>query len=148
MKKHIIFISIVIMLISCKKSEQIQTIEQEPIQVEAINNNEENNLKNYTYEDIARFTMSSIMGQTANTIKVSKEDNLYFVSYIRKSDKQKFKYKIKFEGSDIVWANNDGRWRNSQYDEKISFKEEANQLNIIQTFSDGSQDIQSFKKGE
>jgi len=146
--KHIIFISIIVLLISCKKSEQIQTIEQEPIQVEAINNIEKDTLKNFTYEDVARFTMSSVMGQTANTIKVLKKDDLYFVSYIRKSDKKKFEYKIKFDASDIVWANTDGRWRNSQYDEKISFKEEANQLNIIQTFSDGSQDIQSFKKGE
>jgi len=146
--KYFILISISVLLISCKKSEQIQTIEQEPIQVEAINNVEKNTLKNFTYEDVARFTMSSVMGQTANTIKVLKKDDLYFVSYIRKSDKQKFDYKIKFDGSDIVWANTDGRWRNSQYDENISFKEEANQLNIIQTFSDGSQDIQSFKKGE
>lgn len=38
------------------------------------------------------------------------------VSYIRKSDSQKFSYKIKFDGNKILWANIDGRWRNSEYD--------------------------------
>ncbi len=73
---------------------------------------------------------------------------MYYVSYIRKSDKQKFDYKIKFEEDKIFWANIDGRWRDSKYDEKITFVENGNKLDIIQIFSDGSQDIKVYRKGD
>lgn len=88
------------------------------------------------------------MGQPAKTIKVIKSEDLYYVSYIRKSDSRKFSYKIKFDGNKILWANIDGRWRNSEYDEKISFTEKNNKVSIIQTFSDNSEDIKEYKKGD
>lgn len=146
--KQITLFLILILMINCnQKKEQIDASEQSfPIPVVRATNNIV--LENFSYEDIARYTMSSIMGQPAKTIKVIKSEDLYYVSYIRKSDSRKFSYKIKFDGNKILWANIDGRWRNSEYDEKISFTEKNNKVSIIQTFSDNSEDIKEHKKGD
>jgi len=146
----IIFLSTIIAaLTSCGGSssttEQVSIDQQTPI---AETSKPEVQLKNFTKEDVARFAMSSIMGQPSKTIKVRLENELYYVSYVRKSDSQKFKYKIKIDGKTIVWANIDGRWRDGQYDERISFEESDNKLKITQIYSDGSVDTKEFKKGE
>lgn len=148
--KLIITFLVFILFVNCKQKEENEEILYE--QNQEIKNDtakvEENILKNFTYEDIARFTIASVMGQPTKIIKTSKNKDLYLVSYVRKSDKQKFEYKVKFDGNKILWANIDGRWRNSEYDEKISFEENGEKLKIIMTFSDMSQDIQEYKKGE
>jgi hypothetical protein len=111
---------------------------------------EKNILKNFTYEDVARFTMATVMGQPSNIIKVFKKDDLYYVSYVRKSDSQKFDYKVKIVENQIVWAGAEKgqRWRDSAYDEKISFTEKGDKLNIITTYGDGSEGVEEFKKGD
>lgn len=148
MKSILYFSLLIFLIISCKHKEQRETHLGIETQVQEIKKVEKVLLKNFTYEDIARYTMASIMGRPTKTIKVIKKDELYFVSYIRKSDHQKFDYKIKFDGNKILWANLDGRWRNSKYDEKISFVEKENKIHIVQTFDDNSQDIKEFKKGD
>lgn len=105
-------------------------------------------LTNFSKGDIVRFAMSSIMGQPSKTIKVKVENGLYILSYIRKSDSKKFDYKIKIDGDKILWANLDGRWRDTEHDEKINFEENAQTIKIKQTFSDNSVDVKEFKKGE
>ncbi len=107
-----------------------------------------NSLKNFSYEDVARYTIASVMGQSSSIIKATKKNDYYYVFYIRKSDSQKFDYKVKFIGNRIIWASLDGRWRDSEYDEKISFTEKENKLNIINSYSDGSEGIEEFKKGD
>ncbi|MFH6943162.1 hypothetical protein [Flavobacterium sp. FlaQc-50] len=148
MKSILYFSLLIILIIGCKHEEQKETDLEIKTQVQEIKKVEKVLLKNFTYEDIARYTMASIMGRPTKTIKVIKKDELYFVSYIRKSDDQKFDYKIKFDGNKILWANLDGRWRNSKYDEKITFAEKENKVHIIQTFDDNSQNIKEFKKGD
>ncbi len=143
--KLIYAIIIVIMFANCKQKEQNNEIPQGDI-LEI--KKEENILKKFTYEDVARYTMASVMGQKTKIIKATKNKELYLVSYVRKSDKQKFNYKVKFEGNKILWANIDGRWRNSEFDEKLSFEEKDDFVKIIQTYSDGSEDIQRYKVGE
>ncbi|OXE99720.1 hypothetical protein [Flavobacterium araucananum] len=146
--KQIKLFLILILMINCnQKKEQIDASEQS-FPTPVVRTTNDIVLENFSYEDIARYTMSSIMGQPAKTIKVSKSEDLYYVSYIRKSDSRKFSYKIKFDGNKILWANIDGRWRNSEYDEKISFTEKNNKVSIIQTFSDNSEDIKEYKKGD
>ncbi|MFB9079646.1 hypothetical protein ACFFLS_07140 [Flavobacterium procerum] len=142
-----LYFPILFMILSFSQKEQNETNLAIEIHVSKIEE-QQIVLRNFTYEDIARYTMATIMGQPSKTIKVRKKDNLYFVSYIRKSDNQKFDYKIKFSGNKIMWANFDGRWRNSKYDEKITFEEKGDKIRIIQTFDDNSTDIQVFKKGD
>jgi predicted SnoaL-like aldol condensation-catalyzing enzyme len=148
MKPIIPYFLIIIALFSCNQKEKNKILVKEQIKIQEINTAKENTLKTFTYEDISRYTMASIMGQSPKIIKAIKNGNLYYVSYTRKSDNKKFDYKIKFDGNKIFWANIDGRWRNSQYDEKISFRENRQILFITQVFSDGSEDIQEYKKGE
>ncbi|WP_090996423.1 hypothetical protein [Pedobacter insulae] len=105
-------------------------------------------LINFSKSDVARFAISSIMGQSSKNIKVRSENELYYVSYMRKSDSKKFDYKIKIDGNTLVWANVDGRWRDGEYDERISFEETGNRLKIYQTFSDGSIEIKEYKIGD
>ncbi|MCV9930828.1 hypothetical protein OIU80_00905 [Flavobacterium sp. LS1R47] len=146
--KSIISFLIFLLIISCKQSEQKEAITEEQNQTQEISKVEENIPKTFTYEDIARYTMAAIMDQSPKIIKATKTNDLYYVSYTRKSDNQKYEYKIKFNGNKILWANIDGRWRNSQYDEKISFIENDDKLNIIQIYDDGSEYIKEYKKGE
>lgn len=144
--KLLIPILIVILSLSNRQNEVKEIIIED--QIQKLNKVVEIALRVFTYEDIARYTMASIMGQQPKIITAIKKGNLYYVSYIRKSDRKKFDYKIKFDGNKILWSNIEERWRNSQYDEKINFIEKNNKLSIIQTFSDGSQDIQEYKKGQ
>ena len=151
--KSIMSFLIIFLIFSCKQKEQQEIIVEENMVQESTQITEESEveevlLKNFTYEDVARYTISSVMQQSPEIMRTSKKDDLYFITYIRKSDKQKFEYKIKFEGNNILWANIDGRWRNSLYDEKLSFVENGDKLKVIQTYSDGSEDIQEYSKGE
>ena len=141
--KHIFTLCTFFVLIGCnKKQEQIKdTIEQErPI----IKRKEL--LKNFSYEDIAKYTISTVMGQSPKIMSVNEQNDLYIVSYIRKSDKQKFTYKVKFESDTAIWANIDGRWRDSSEDETIKFEEIGEKLKIKTFYSDGSSEIEEFSK--
>ncbi len=138
----------VVLLTSCGNSstENVSSVEQTPIVETEIK--QKGTLTNFSKEDIARFAISSIMGQPSKTIKVKDENGLYILSYIRKSDSKKFDYKIKIDEDKVLWANLDGRWRDTGYDEKISFEEHDQTIKITQTFSDNSVDVKEFKKGE
>lgn len=107
-----------------------------------------NEASTFSKEDIARYAIATLMGQPSNTIEVQSKDGLYFLSYVRSSDSQQFDYRIKFKGNKITWASIDGRWRDSEYDEKLSFEENGGKLKIIQTFSDGSTGVEEFKESD
>jgi hypothetical protein len=138
--------SIILLLINCSN---IQTTEKTTTDQNEISNqtaiNKKAYLSSFTESDVARFAISTIMGQPPKKIKVETVNGLYFVSYVRKSDSKLFEYKIKIDDNKIVWGNIDGRWRDSEYDERISFKEEGNKLTITQAFSDGTSDEKVFK---
>lgn len=148
--KFILLLIVLVYSTSCGNSpttnEQVLSEQQTPIvrpeeKQKAI-------LIDFSNEDVARFAISSIMGQPSKTIKVTNENGVYLASYIRKSDSKKFDYKIRIDGESIVLANLDGRWRDTEYDERIIFEEHDHKLKIIQTFSDGSVDIKEYLKGE
>ncbi len=86
------------------------------------------------------------MHQPTKIITVKEEGENYIISYKRRSDKQKFVYKVRVEGDRAIWANIDGRWRDSAEDEKVTFLEEGKNLFITQTFSDGSVSSKAFTK--
>ncbi|WP_164126968.1 hypothetical protein [Sphingobacterium luzhongxinii] len=147
----ILYVIILSYLTACGNSAQEhKKVEQESVTTTVVK--EETAAKpiliNFSFKDVARFTISSIMNQPSKNIKVSEKDGLYILSYIRKSDSQKFDYKIKFEGNNVIWASIDGRWRDASYDERISFEEGIDNLKIIQTFSDGSVDTKEYQKGD
>ncbi len=95
-------------------------------------------LRYHTELDVAKCTMAAVMGRPLKIMSATKRAGLYIVSYSRPSDGDKYRYKVKVEGNRAVWANIDGRWRDTQYDERITFSEVGKKLRITQLFSDGS----------
>lgn len=147
-KKLILNLIIVILLSSCGNTSNEKALNEQKSPIVETNKKDKVSLKNFSNEDVARFAISSIMGQPPKTIKVKNENGSYILSYIRKSDSKKWDYKIKIDEDKITWATLDGRWRDTEYDEKISFEENGQTIKIIQKFSDNSVDIKEFKKGE
>ena len=103
-------------------------------------------LKKFTEAEVAKFVMSSVMSQPTKIISVKKDGEIYIVSYTRRSDGQRFVYKVKIEGYRAIWGNIDGRWRDSAEDEQIVFVEAGKKLKVIQRFSDGSTIEKEFSK--
>ncbi|WP_034058501.1 hypothetical protein [Lacinutrix jangbogonensis] len=139
-------ISILILTItfsSCenKKSEEKTNSKTELEKVEL-------SKKVFTESEIAKYTVSAIMNQPPEIIKVKNNDGIYYVSYTRKDDGKKFDYKVKISGNKVTWGNGDGKWRDTKFDEKIKYSEKGNELKIIQTFEDGSEIVKEFTKNE
>jgi hypothetical protein len=88
------------------------------------------------------------MDQPVKNIDVRKSEEIYYVSYKRKSDSQKFDFKVIFSDNNIVWGNLDGRWRTDKFDEKLTFYENSDTLSILQKYSDGSKDFKQFILGD
>lgn len=123
--------------------------EEDKIQIQKIMfKAKDNSLKNFTFEDVAKYTVSSLTGQSPKIMNVTKNKEIYIVSYNRKSDNQRFDYKVKFENKKIIWGELNGRWRSLKEDENLSFNENQSEakINIVQIFSDGSSSIQEFEK--
>ncbi len=150
--KQVYSVLIFISCISCSRQNQQEKAPQQQVsnnpQHQELNSIEEVPLKHFTYEDIARYAIATIMDQSPSIIRAVKNNDLYLVSYVRKSDSQKFDYKIKIDGNHVIWGNSDGRWRDTDFDEKIGFVEDGNKIKIIQTFTDGSEAAEEFEKGQ
>jgi len=101
-------------------------------------------LKLFTGEEVARYAIASVMGHDPKTIQVKRADDIYYATYVRGD--VYYIYKVMFKGHQVLWAVRDGRWRNSDADEKITFKEERGKLKIIQTFTDGTQSVDVYGK--
>lgn len=147
--KIILLSVIIVSLTNCGDStmtEQVSSNKQKS--VEEANKPIKPDLTNFSKEDVARYAIATIMQKPSKSMKVRIDNDLYYVSYIRKSDNQKFNCKIKFIGNTIIWATIDGRWRDTIDDERISFEEIDKKLKITQTFSDGSFESKEYKVGE
>ncbi|GAB4022515.1 hypothetical protein GCM10028808_70390 [Spirosoma migulaei] len=103
-------------------------------------------LKHFTKAAVAKFTMATVMLQPASIISVEKSEDLYIVSYVRPSDSQRFTYKVKIDGNRAIWANIDGRWRDTPDDEYITFNEVGKKLQITEVYSDKSTNVELYSK--
>jgi hypothetical protein len=101
-------------------------------------------LKNHTYEQVSRYAIASIMNHDPKTIVVKKSDDIYYATYMGADIY--YTYKVTFKGDQILWAVKEGRWRDTDADEKIYFEEEGVDIKIIQSFSDGSESIDVYNK--
>lgn len=137
MNKIIRLVSILILTVTISGCESKK---REKIDIETVELSE----KVFTTSEIARYTISAIMNQPPEIITVRDNEGIYNVSYTRGGDKKKFDYKIKIKGNNVVWGNIDGRWRDSQFDEKIEYSETRNELTILQKFADGSETIKKI----
>jgi hypothetical protein len=102
--------------------------------------------KTFSYQEIAKYAIASIMNRPVTLIRSEQNGDEFRLSYVRASDGKSFSYKIKFEGNKIVWGSSDGRWRDTTSDEVITFREVAKKLEIVQTYSDGSESVNDYSK--
>ena len=103
-------------------------------------------LVRFTEKDVAKYIISTIMDQSPSIMKSRKSGSAYSVWYIRPDDGKKFEYEVRINQPNAVWRTADGRWRDGQYDEKITFSEQGNSLVVTQIFSDGSQNSKQYSR--
>lgn len=148
MKNVIHFLGLFLFIISCTNSnEKLKSKIENDSNLNA-GVDTDINLNIFSKSDVARFAISAIMGRPAKTVNVKEENGLFVVSYNKNGDSNKYIYKVKIDQDKILWANIDGRWRDTEFDEKISFEESSNKLKITQKYSDGSVTVKEFKMGE
>lgn len=100
-------------------------------------------LKNFTYEDIARYGIASSMYEPINIIKSRKKADYYYVYYVRPSDSKYFDFKVKFDGNRVIYGDVNGRWQDTELDEKITFEEIGDKVNIM-----SAGETVQYKKGD
>jgi len=99
----------------------------------------------FSKAQICRAGISTVMGKDPNIIKIDKiKDQIIYLFYIRPSDKKRWAYRCKLSGNRIIWASDTGRWRDSQYDSKITYKINGENIKIKDRFGDGSVTMKSF----
>ena len=99
------------------------------------------------YERVCKGAISAVFFPPIDSIRVVKEVGpVVFVSDIRKSDGSQWNTRCRIDGSSIIWATADGRWRTHPKDEKISFRVDraSGTFTIRQAFEDGSSDEKTF----
>jgi hypothetical protein len=103
----------------------------------------------FSDQQICTATVAATMGRNPSIIKVdSTQGNVTYLSYFRNDDGTNWKYRCKLEGSRVIWASDTGRWRTDQYDSKITFSVNGNELSISETYSDGSGGTKKYNIGQ
>lgn len=104
---------------------------------------------NFSDQQICVATVSATMGRDPSIIKIdSIQGDVTYLSYFRRDDGKHWKYKCKLEGNRAIWGADTGRWRTDQYDSKITFSVNDDELNISEKYSDGSGDTKKYKIGQ
>jgi hypothetical protein len=98
-----------------------------------------------TQSQVCKATIAAIMNQDAKIVNVNSEiKGVSYLSYKRPSDGTDWFNKCKVSGNSVVWATNEGRWRDTSQDEKITYEVNGNLLIIRQKFSDNSMKDNSY----
>lgn len=109
-------------------------------------NNDNNEEIKHSKEKVAKFTISELMGQPFETIKIDKsEGNKLSLSYVRENDSKTFNYEVKVVNGKVIWKMKNGRWRNSKYDEKITYFDSNDTLALKITEFDKIERVIKFK---
>ena len=148
--KIIHFFALILLLIGCGQKNSTENTETNTTEIEQTETLESEIISEpkFSGNEIAKFTIVTIMDQKPQIINVKEKEGIYIVSYKQPEDGKKYEYKIKINGNRIVWGNADGRWRDTSYDEKLTYRENNDKLIIIQTFSDGSKSEKEFSEVE
>ena len=91
---------------------------------------------------LCKAAIATIMGRSPDIIN-ARGNSVISVDYTR-GDGTFWDYKCRVEGNRIIWGAPEGRWRTHRLDPKITFRTGANSVQIIETFSDGTSNKQSF----
>lgn len=86
---------------------------------------------------ICKAGIATLMGRDPKIIKAKESDGLVQLSYIRKEDRSLWQYRCKIEGSAIVWASKEGRWRTDPADEKLRYRSTADSVTVDYLTAEG-----------
>jgi len=104
---------------------------------------------NFSDQQICIATVAATMGRDPSIINIdSIQGDDTYLSYFRRDDGKHWKYKCKLEGNRAIWAADTGRWRTDQYDSKLTFSINGNELSISEKYSDGSGDTKKYHIGQ
>lgn len=73
----------------------------------------------FTRADVCKAAIAIEMGRDTSTMKTEEDGNIPVISYVREDDLQRFVYRCKFNGNQVIWAayfeeeRSWGRWRDS-----------------------------------
>jgi hypothetical protein len=101
-------------------------------------------------DQICRAGIATIMGKSPSIITVdSKKGDVKYLSYIRKEDNTKWKYKCQVKGFRIHWGSIDsdgteGRWRTNPADDQVIFETDIDTI----TVTEGGYNSKTFKNSE
>ena len=99
-------------------------------------------------DQICKAAIAAIMGRASSIIRIDRADGeVRFLSYVR-ADGTKWAYRCKLDGTRVIWAGAEGRWRIAPEDERIEFAApgDGSSVTITQRFTDGSVSTKSFKR--
>lgn len=90
-----------------------------------------NNMGPYSDEEICRAAISSLLNQELEETKARVlRDDIYRLSYVRKSDNALWETQCRIEGNQVNWGTLGSRWRNHELDTAIHFKVSDDKLTI------------------
>lgn len=75
-----------------------------------------------TLAAVCKAGIATLMGKDPKIIRAKDLGSVVQLSYIRKEDASLWQYRCQINGSTIVWASKDGRWRTDPADEKLRFR--------------------------
>ena len=100
---------------------------------------------NFSKAEICKACIATVMFKDPDIIRIDKiKDQIVYLSYVKPTEKKRWAYRCKISGNTIIWASDKGRWRNSQYDPKITYKIDGENILIKERHSDGSGREKSF----
>lgn len=103
----------------------------------------------FSENQICKAGIAKIMGRDPAIINIDRKANdAIYLSYVRKDDQSKWKYKCKLEDNRIIWGSDTGRWRSHPMDSKVTFKVSGNSIKVVDSFSDGSSSSETYSLGK
>ncbi|MDR2274300.1 MAG: hypothetical protein LBF27_25555 [Sphingobacterium sp.] len=95
-------------------------------------------------KEIASFAISMLYNKKPKDIAVELDNGIYHGKYVG-NEGNVISTKIKFNGTNLEWGNSDGRWRDTNYDDKLSYNLGSGMVTINVTYSDGSGTSKNFE---
>lgn len=98
--------------------------------------------------EVCRATIASVMGRDPAIMNAWAEDDVQFVTYRRPDDRKVWTYRCRLEGNRVIWAAEQGRWRNGPMDGVITFElsQGGKSVRITEVQEDGSKSQATYPR--
>jgi hypothetical protein len=98
--------------------------------------------------EVCRATVASVTGSDPAIMRTWAEDDVQFVTYRRPDDGKVWTYRCRLEGSRVIWAAEQGRWRNGPMVGVITFElsQGGKSVQITEIHEDGSKSQATYPR--